>query len=392
MTQRTKKRKICFVITSFIHYSRSLLVLEELNKDNNIDLHIIIAGTALLPKYSSHSAHVQKMLKTDGFRNLYEVHFNLEGSQPVVKAKTTGLGVIEFSSLYNQIMPDLVVVRGDRFEMLGAALAASLMNIPIAHIEGGDVTGTIDESIRHAVTKLAHIHFATNESSKKRIIRMGERPDYVFNVGSPEVEVVMKLGDNELDTRALQNTGSGAHVDAGKDFIMISYHPVTTEIDQLAGYTQTLLQAIHELNIPALWFWPNFDAGAEENISRELRVFNDTVKTHNIKFMRYIPPRQFLALLKRAKCLVGNSSAGLKECSYIGVPVVNIGTRQKNRLRGENVLDVSYEKKAIMNGIEQQVRVGKYPVSDAYRALDTSRKIAETLANADLYIQKSFVD
>lgn len=166
---KSTKRKICFVMTSLIHYSRNLLILEELKKREDVELHIIIAGTALLPKYASSHTKIKEILKSEGFNNIYEVYFTLEGDNNVVKSKTVGLGIIEFSLIFNNINPDLLLVRGDRFEVLSAATAASLMNIPIAHIEGGDVSGTIDESIRHTVTKLSHIHFATSELSKKRI-------------------------------------------------------------------------------------------------------------------------------------------------------------------------------------------------------------------------------
>lgn len=384
------KRKICFVITSFIHYARNLLVLEELNRRADVDLHVLIAGTALLSKYSASHAHVKNMLEEDGFENLYEVYFNLEGDKPVVKAKSTGLGVIEFAALYNRIEPELVVVRGDRFETLSAASAAALMNIPIAHIEGGDVTGTIDESVRHSVSKLSHIHFATNEAARRRLLSMGENPEYVFNFGSPDIEVVRRIGVNAARPESAPATGSGARIDTTKDYIVVSYHPITSEIDRLAEYTRNLIEAIHESNIQAFWFWPNFDAGAEEKISHELRSFNDRVKEHSIRFMRYIAPRQYLALLNYTRCFVGNSSAGIKECAYLGVPVVNVGTRQAERLRGENVLDVPEEKESIKEAIRSQLARGKFSPAKEYEDDNTSKRIAETLGTAKLYLQKSF--
>lgn len=384
-----KPRKVCFVITSFIHYSRNFLVLNELNKRADIDLHVLVSGSALLSKYTSKYAQLLELLKVDGIRNVYEVYFNLEGSKPVIKAKTAGLGIIEFSSYFNRIEPDLVVVRGDRFEVLAAATAASLMNISIAHIEGGDVTGTIDESIRHAITKMAQIHFATNSDAKKRIIQMGEKPRYVFNFGSPDIEVVRRLS-KAGDLSKLLYTGSGAMIDVNKKYIMVSYHPVTTELDQLSEYTDILLNAIYELDIPAFWFWPNFDAGAEEKISHQLRMFNDKTDDHKIRFMRYLPPQQYLSALKRTGCLVGNSSAGIKECSYLGVPVVNVGSRQTNRLQGKNVINVRHNKRAIQQAIQQQLETGRFKPSHIYSAPNTSKNIARTLATIDLYIQKTF--
>src|SRR3989344_6929592 len=194
----TKKRKICFVITSFIHYSRGLFILEELKHRRDVELHVVISGTALLAKYSSKYAYVKDILVREGYKNIHELYFDLEGDLHVVKAKTVGIGVIEFSTFFSQLRPDIVVVRGDRFEVLAAAIAAAYLHIPIAHIEGGDVTGTIDESVRHAITKLSHIHLTTNEASRRRVIQMGERPQAVFNVGSLDIELASFL-NKKLD-------------------------------------------------------------------------------------------------------------------------------------------------------------------------------------------------
>jgi len=382
-------RKICFIITSFIHYARSIFILEELAKNSGVDLHVVIGGTAVLGKYSSKYADIKKLLNEDGIRNIHEVHFNMEGDSVVSKAKTVGLGVIEFASFFNSLKPDLVVLRGDRFEVLAAAVAASNMNISIAHIEGGDVSGTLDESVRHAISKLAHIHFPTNPDAQRRIERMGEKKEYIFNFGCPEIEVIRKISSRKSDNVDFLKTGSGADFDVKKDFLMVMYHSVSTEIEKVGRNTRILLDAIHELGIQALWHWPNFDAGAEE-ISHEIRIFKDSVSDHRIKFTRYLPPRTFLAFLNMSKCLVGNSSASVKECSYLGVPAVNIGTRQNNRLRAENIIDAGENKEEIKQAIARQVEKGRYEPSTLYSASNTSKNIADTLANVDLYIQKSF--
>lgn len=382
------KRKICFVITSYIHYSRNLLILEELKKRRDVDLYILIGGAALIPKYLSRYANIENALKKDGFQNIFEVYFNLEGDKGVTKAKTSGLATIEFSSIYEKIKPDLVVVRGDRFEVLSAAQAAIYMNIPVAHIEGGDSTGSIDESVRHAITKLSHIHFTTNEPATEKVLKMGENPNYVFNFGSPEIEIVKKLDTSKLDVNPL-TTGSGATFDIKKNFIMIMYHSVTTEVEKMPESTRNLLDAIYELDIPAFWFWPNFDFGADE-ITNEIRHFKDTRSDNKIRFMRYLPPQTFIYLLKKTICFIGNSSAGIKECSCLGVPVVNVGSRQANRLRANNVIDITDDKEKIKEAVRKQISIGRYPPSNIYYADDTSKKIAETLAKVDLYIQKSF--
>jgi UDP-hydrolysing UDP-N-acetyl-D-glucosamine 2-epimerase len=388
--QKIKKRKICFIITSFIHYSRNLLVLEELKKRKDVDLHIIIGGTALLSKYSARYAHVKEMLESDGFKNLYEAYFNLEGDNETVKAKTAGLGIVEFANLFSNIKPDIVVTRGDRFEVLSAATAASYMNIPIAHIEGGDVSGTLDEAVRHSITKLSHIHFPTNEESKKRIIRMGENKKYVFNFGSPDIEMVRRISDgsNNID---IESTGSGAPINIKSKFLIVMYHPVSTDIGALRESARNLLETIYEMDIPTFWFWPNADLGAED-ISHEIRIFNDRVAAHKMRFMRYLPPKQFIILLKNASCLVGNSSAGIKECSYLGIPVVNIGSRQSNRLREKNVIDALDNKDEIKKAIEKQFSRENYKPSNLYYADNTSKNIAVKLATVDLYVQKNFAE
>jgi len=251
------------------------------------------------------------------------------------------------------------------------------------------LSGSIDESVRHAVTKLSHIHFATNEPAKARILKMGEDKKYVFNFGSPDVEVVHRIGNGKsID---LGKTGSGAHINPKEDYLMVMYHPVTNDSGDSSLHTKSLLKAIQETNMQTLWFWPNADVGTEE-ISRELRVFKDNAKNHKIHFMRYVSPKDFIWLLKNTRALIGNSSAGLKESSFLGVPVVNVGNRQQNRLRAENVIDVGYDPLAIKKAINKQLSVGRYPVSHLYKSTNTAKNIAGTLATIDLYIQKKFVE
>lgn len=383
------KRKVCFIITSFIHYSRNILILRELNTRSDVALHVVLAGTALSHTYTSAAVSITERLEKEGFLNLHEIHFNLEGDTYATKTKTTGLGIIEFSSIFEQMKPDIVVVRGDRFEVLAAAVAAAFMNIPIAHIEGGDVSGTIDESVRHAITKLSHIHFATHEEARERLRRMGENPEYIFNFGSPDIEVTQKMGRTGLPDLGVM--GSGAAIDLSKDYIVVLYHPVASEVSDVISHTQIVLQSVHDLRMQTVWFWPNFDVGSEQ-LARQLRIFNDHVRNHRIHFMRYLHPHEWLQLLRNTKALVGNSSAGIKECSFLGIPAVNIGSRQQKRLRAENVIDVPHESPAIMRAIRKQVAHGCYDVSTLYQGEETSKKIAEHVATLSLYIQKVFHD
>ena len=381
-----RKRKICFVVTSHIHYTRNKLVLDALRDHPRVELQIVVGGSAILPKYGE----VLDLMQKDGFKCSAKITMVFEGGSPIAMAKTTGIGITEFATVFDNLNPDVVIVRGDRYEVLSAAIAASYLNIPVAHIEGGDVTGTIDESVRHAITKLAHIHFATNEVSLGRILRMGERPEYVFNVGSPELEFTASIR-GRLSSKLINYLGVGDAIDIRKPYLVVMQHPVTSEIEENQRHIMETLHAIHGLKMPTIWFWPNVDAGTDD-ISKVIRTFREEKSPKKIRFIKYLPPDEFTRLLKSAKCLVGNSSSGIKECSYLGVPVVNIGTRQNGRLRTENVIDVPYDRNTIHNAVRRQIANGEYPRSHAYYQKGTGQRIADTVATVPLYTQKQFVD
>lgn len=384
---KPKKRKICFVITSKIHYARNKLIMQELKKREDIELQIILGASAILKQYGD----VETWLKEDGFSADAKIIMNIEGGDNMAMTKTAGLGLIEFASALDKLDPDLVVVRGDRYEVLSAAIATVYMNKHLAHIEGGDVSGTIDESVRHAITKLAHIHFTTNEESMRRVLKMGENPDYVFNYGSPDVEFAA-LSDAIITSDDINRIGVGTRsFDINEQFIMVMQHPVTTEVGKNRDNVIETLKAIVDLKIPTIWFWPNIDAGNDE-IASAIRKFRENTDINNYThFIKYLPPEKFIALLRKTSCLVGNSSAGIKESSFLGVPVVNIGTRQNGRTRAVNVIDADYDYDQIRDAINKQIAVKNSLVSsDIYYKKDSSKKISKTLAEIDLYLQKSF--
>ncbi|MAG12898.1 UDP-N-acetylglucosamine 2-epimerase (hydrolyzing) [bacterium] len=379
-----KKRKICFIITCHTHYSRSKLVLGELQKSRDVELQIVVGGSAMLPNYGD----VLSALEEDGFHHNAKITMTFEGGSHVAMAKTAGIGVSEFATVFDNLKPDVVVVRGDRYEVLSPTIAASYLNIPIAHIEGGDVTGTIDESVRHAVTKLAHIHFTTNNLARDRVIRMGEDSRYVFNVGCPSIEYIASK-KFKAHKKLVNRLGVGDVIDLDKSYLMVMKHPVTTESNR--KNTEILLKIIHELKIPTIWFWPNVDAGTDE-ISKAIRTFREKKDARHMRFHTYLPTDDYLGLLHKTVCLVGNSSVGVKECSYLGIPAVNIGSRQNGRTRGHNVVDVPFNEKQIKNAIQKQIKVGRYPKSNIYYKNGTSKQISNILRKVDLYTQKHFVD
>lgn len=379
------KRKICFIITNRIHYARQEILLKQLQGDPDFDLQLVVGGAALLDKYST----VVLSLERHGFE-IHEHMLNLvEGGNHAAMAKTAGLAVLELTNTFQKLNPDIVLIRGDRFELLAAAMTAAYLNKTVAHIEGGDVTGTIDESVRHAITKLAHIHFVTNEAAYRRLLQMGENPAYVFHVGSPDLEFAAEV-QRKPDAEMLNRIGVGGTVDFSKPYILVIQHPVTSEADNLENVLKTL-QVVNDLGVQAFWFWPNPDAGTDA-ISAGIRRFRENNSTPRIRFIIDVHPRDFISLLKYSTCLVGNSSSGIKEASFFGVPVVNIGTRQQGRERAENVMDVDYHTDAIRSAIRRQISHGPYQPSLIYYKSDTAKRIRGILKSVPLYTQKRFRD
>ncbi len=378
-------KKICVVITNRAHYARGKLVLKAINEHPELELQLIVAGSALIDKYGN----IMTKIEEDGFKINKKITMLLEGGTPTAMAKTTGLGLLEFSTAFENLEPDIVLIRGDRYEILAPAIAASYLNIPLAHIEGGDVTGTIDESVRHAVTKLAHLHFATNELSKERILKMGEIPENIYNVGSPDAEFLnsQDLTFNPNEIWKGETIGVGERPDLSKEYLIIIQHPVTTEHKKSKEQTEETIKAIHELKMPTIWIWPNVDAGTDE-LSKAVRVYRENTEQNHIQFVRFLDPTLFAKLLKNAACIVGNSSAGIKESSFLGTPAVNIGTRQQGRLKDKNVIDVSHDSEEIKGAILKQIKNGNYNQSELYFKPDTSKQIANTLAESKIKVQK----
>ena len=253
------KRKICFPITNRAYYGRSQLLIKKLHAHPDLDLELMLGGSILLDKYSR---HIADDIEAGGFSIAASLFNVIEGGNHVAMAKTACLTALEVTNSLYTADPDVVVICGDRFEQLAIAMAAAYLNKTIAHIEGGDLTGSIDESVRHAITKLAHIHFVTNDDARRRVLAMGEDPRYVFNTGSLDVEVAAQA--TPALTNALVNGyGVGHAVDITQPFLMVIQHPVTSEADN-RRHLETTMSAIAALGIPTIWFWPNSDAGTGE--------------------------------------------------------------------------------------------------------------------------------
>ena len=383
-----QKRKICFPITNRAYYGRSQLLIKKLHAHPELDLDLMLGGSILLDKYSR---HIADDIEAEGF-NIAASLFNvIEGGNHVAMAKTACLTALEFTNSLHTLQPDVVVICGDRFEQLAIAMAAAYLNITIAHIEGGDVTGSIDERVRHAITKLAHLHFVTNADAERRVRQMGEDPRYVFNTGSLDVELASNV-NTEITCERVNRYGVGAAIDMSRPYLMVVQHPVTTERDN-REHLDTTLRAVAALDMPTIWFWPNPDAGTGEMADR-LRYLREvhSALTANMHFITNVPAEDFVAMLAHASCLVGNSSAGIKECSFLGTPVVNVGMRQQGRLAAEHVAHVGYDSDAITAAIRSQLAHGRYEPSNIYFRANASQAIVDVLASAELYTQKRFFE
>ncbi len=382
------KRKICFPITSRAYYGRSQMLIRKLHSHPDIDLKLMLGGSILLDKYSKHVAGDIAAGGFDVEASLFNV---IEGGNHVAMAKTACLTALEFTNNLYTSEPDVVVICGDRFEQLAIAMAAAYLNITIAHIEGGDVTGSIDESVRHAITKLAHFHFVTNADAERRVLAMGEDPRFVFNTGSLDVELAAHVSTN-VTSEQINALGVGHDVDIEQPFLMVVQHPVTTDANNRA-HLETTLKVVSSFDLPTIWFWPNPDAGTGEMADslRHMRERHPDLTSH-MRFITNVPANDFIALLAHASCLVGNSSAGIKECSYLGTPVVNIGARQQSRLSGDHVVHVGHDGAEIGAAIATQLAHGRYEPSHIYFKEQASDTIVDLLAATPLYTQKRFHD
>tara|TARA_B100000963_G_scaffold361112_1_gene394907 strand:- start:6339 stop:7430 length:1092 start_codon:yes stop_codon:yes gene_type:complete len=349
----------------------------EIQKDSIFDLQLILTTSSILSRYGD----ISEMIKNDGFQVNEKIFTLIEGETPSTMAKSTGLGLIEISSCFSRLKPDLVFVVGDRFETMSSALAASYMNIPIAHTMGGEVTGTIDESIRHSLTKLSHLHFPASKDAAKRVERLGEKKKSIFNVGCPRIDFVKEVltQKKEID-KLILSKGVGEKIDINNPFLILSYHPVTTEYGQIDKQMKIILSVIDEIQYPTIILWPNADAGSAD-IAKVIRIFREKNKLTNARFFKNLPTETYIQMLNKTYCLIGNSSSGIREGNFIGVPCVNIGTRQQGRERGNNVIDVDLNKTKIINAIFKQIKIKKYKQGKVYGNGDAAKKIVKVLKN-----------
>ena len=378
-------RKICVVIGSRANYSSIKSAMQAIQAHPDLELQVVVGASAVLDRYGS----VVNLIEKDGFKPAAKVYMLIEGENPATMAKSTGLGLLELPTIFDQLHPDVVLTVGDRFETMATTLAAAYMNIPLAHTMGGEVTGTIDESIRHAVTKFAHIHFPACSEAKERIIKLGERPEDVYLVGCPRIDLVAEVLAKHKNGVGpdLFKEGVGGTFNLDEPFILLSQHSVTTEYGEGERQITETLMALYQLGIPTIALWPNSDAGSED-ISRGMRKFREHFDDSNFRFFKNLPTDVYISLMRRTACLIGNSSSAIREGAFIGTPSVNVGSRQTMRQRGQNVIDVDHNREAISDAVLEQVKHGPYDMEPIYGDGHAGERIADILSKCSWQLQK----
>jgi UDP-hydrolysing UDP-N-acetyl-D-glucosamine 2-epimerase len=379
------RRRICVVVTARPSYSRIKTALQAIAEHPALELQLVVAASALLDRYGT----VTRQIETDGFSIDARVQVLVEGEDPVAMAKTTGLATIELASALQRLRPDAVVTIADRYETLATATAAAYLGIPLVHVQGGEVTGSIDDRVRHAVTKLADIHLPSNAEAAARIVRMGEASERIVVTGCPSIDLAAALPASDrlpFDPHEVYG-GVGPDLDLSEGYLVVMQHPVTGEHTDARAHVTATIEAVVASGLPALWFWPNPDAGAD-GTSDGIRAFREQHEDAPLQFFKNMSPDDFLQLLVHSRALVGNSSVGLRECAYLGVPVVNIGSRQDGRERGRNVIDVAHEPDAILAAIRTHLGRPRPGRDVLYGDGGAGRRIADTLATIALDTSK----
>ncbi len=376
------KRRVCVAITARPSYSRIRTALEHLAQYSAIDLQILCSGSALLDRYG----RIIDLIRADGFNVTEELFTFIEGNEPINMALTTANTIQATASAIRRINPDFLVTIADRYETLGTAVAGAYLGVPLIHIQGGEITGNIDEKVRHAVTKLADVHLVSNSNAARRVQQMGEAPTSIHVTGCPSIDLAreaLRLPIEEVE-QSIRSQGSGPAIALDKDFIVVLQHPETDCHEQSFAHMFLTLEAVAQTGLPALVFWPNIDAGAD-GAAQAIRTFRDRGNGASIQVVQNLEGHLFLRLLQQCTCLVGNSSVGIRESAFLGTPVVNIGRRQSGRERASNVMDCDWDAQQVRAALRHQLGQGHYPSStiygDGFAGSEIARVVGELACN-----------
>ncbi len=378
----SNKRKVCVVLVDRANYGRLKPVMRALAEQPSLQLQIIAAGTMVLERFDQ----PVKVVRQDGFHIDGEIYIELEGSTPATMAKSVGFGVVEFASEFQRLKPDVVLLIGDRYEALAAAIAAAYMNICIAHIQGGEVSGSIDESARHAISKFAHFHFPSTQRSAEYLVRMGEAPANVLAIGCPSSDIARTF-DHTLTHALIHETGSGATIDPARPFLLVLFHPTTTEYGGERAQMEAMLAALNRIRMQTVLLWPNIDAGSD-HISKAIRSFRLNEQPGWLRTLTNLTPENYLKVLANAACALGNSSSFVRDASYFGTPVVLVGNRQVGRETDLHVKPTEPLAEAIYAATQAQLAHGRYASSTLYGDGHVAERITHAVATLQPYVQK----
>lgn len=381
-------RKICVVTGTRAEYGLLSGLMRVIQTDPLLELQVIATNMHLSPEFGL----TYREIENDGFVINKKVEMLLSADTATSVVKSLGLGMIGFADAYDDLKPDLIVVLGDRYEMLGAVSSALFFQIPVAHISGGDVTeGAYDDAIRHSITKMSHLHFTSTEAYRKRVIQLGEQPSAVFNVGSTGLDNIRQM---ELLSREVLEESIGFAL--GEKSMLITYHSVTLENQTAARQMEALLRAVDDTDYRIIFTKPNSDSDGRVIVS----MIDDYVKNHPERSVAFtsLGYLRYLSALQYVDVVVGNSSSGIIEVPSFGIPTVNIGDRQKGRLRADSVIDCAPEEAAIRAALKEveapAFREKARRTVNPYEQPDTVQRIFEQIKNypLDSIIKKHFYD
>ena len=381
-------KKISVITVARSDFGHYMPVLRQIQEDPDLRLSLIVSGMHLSPEFGMTVSNIEE----EGFRVDHKVEMLLSSDTPEGISKSIGLGTIGFAQVYTQCKPDIIVVLGDRFEMYSAVLAALPFKIPIAHIEGGAVTeGAIDDALRHSITKMSHIHFVSTKEYARRVIQMGEEPDRVHVTGSPTLDNL-----HQIRLLSRDETQSDFELKLPEKFLLVTYHPVTLEYENVSWQVKELLYALEKSHLHIIFTMPNCDTGGY-TIRNQIREF--AKNNPYAQIIENLGTQGYFSIMSLATAMIGNSSSGLVETPSFKLPVVNIGNRQKGKVRCSNVIDVGYSKDEIYAGIQtaispefkEKTRSVVNLYGDGHAAGRIVSVLKEITLNQKLLI-KSFVD
>lgn len=371
-------KKILFLTTTRADFGKLKPLIKAVEREKHLEAHIFVSGMHMFPKYGNTGDEITKC----GFKNVYYYINQKSGdSLDTILANTiNGLG--DYLSLFK---PDMIVVHGDRAEALAGAISGALNNFLVAHIEGGEVSGTIDESIRHSTSKLAHIHFVANEEAKKRLIGMGENKANIYVIGSPDIDLMLSK-----DLPTIEDAKKYYDIPFNKEYSLFVYHPVTTNLHSLFEDFKEVMDAVCQSKKNYIVIYPNNDPGADI-IIEEIKLHKENPLFRIFSSIRF---EYFLTFLKNCEFIIGNSSAGIREAPIYSVPSINVGDRQKNRFSYKTIINVSESKNEILNAIKCIPGI-KRTQSNHFGDGRSTDKFMNILKNTEVWktkIQKYFID